>query len=205
MFAAWLTWKATAGKQRHDFISKLLDECQELRNALTNKDSLILDLQVEVKKLQQEVHALRNQIDHLEANKIISNSDAILETLFTSMPKAAWIHDVGSNKWYCNDYYAKVFAIDRKDFWTPINCFQYYPPAIAAKFVANDMAVVEANCTQHFVEMFPEKIMLPTSQTNPATKWDVVKIPVRTEGHNYVIGFCTNEKHNNNIIDFYRA
>tara|TARA_E500000318_G_C3549550_1_gene208266 strand:+ start:1037 stop:1720 length:684 start_codon:yes stop_codon:yes gene_type:complete len=202
--AAWLTYLATAGRTRKDFIEKLLDECQELRESLSKKDGLVLELQQEVKKLQNEVHALRDELIRYESTKAPTDSTQILEVFFQSFPTPVWVHEVGANKWYVNDIYTKIFSIKRKDFWTPINVFQYYPAELAAQFVSNDMDVVESGVGQYFTEKFPQRIMEVEDQTNMAIDWDVVKIPVRAGGRSYVIGCCTNEKHNVTIVDFFK-
>ena len=84
--AALLTYKATAGKSKKDFIEKLLDECQQLRDSLTGKDKLVLELQIEVRKLQEEVHSLRDQLTIYESTRAPSDSPHLIERLVNTIP-----------------------------------------------------------------------------------------------------------------------
>jgi len=203
-FAAWLTYKATAGKTRSDFIEKLLEECKQLRNSLNGKDKLVLELQIEVRKLQEEVHGLREQLTSYESTRAPSDSPHLIERLVNTIPYPVWIHEVGANKWYLNDRYSKRFGVPRKDFWTPVNIFRFYPSERAAHFVQNDMAVIESNVGKHVIEQFPKRIMEPISNDNELIPWEVVKVPVRAGGRNYVLGFCNNSECNDTVVDFFR-
>lgn len=202
--AAFLTYKATAGQSKKDFIEKLLDECQELRDSLTGRDKLVLELQIEVRKLQEEVHSLRDQLQSYESTRAPSDSPHLIETLVNTIPYPVWIHEVGANKWYLNDRYSKRFGVPRKDFWSPVNIFRFYPAERAAHFVQNDMAVIEANVGKHVIEQFPRRIMEPVSNDNQLTPWEVVKVPVRAGGRNYVLGFCTSSDCNDTVVDYFR-
>ncbi len=204
-FGAWLTYRLKDSSTKKEFIEKLLDECQQLRDSLGHKDQLILELQTEVRILQTEVHQMRDQIATYESSRAPSDAPSLVEVIANAIPHPVWIHEVGQNKHYLSDAYSKMFFVGRKDFWTPVNIFRYFPPEVAAQFIQNDMAVIEANAPRCFKERFPTRIMEPEDNENPATLWDVVKIPVRAGGRNYVVGFCSNLSCEQTIVASFNA
>ena len=176
--------------QEERFVRQLIAETEKLRLCVTDRDATIAELQHEVRELSDQVARLRKDIEHYESTKAPGDSPQLLESIVNSLPYPAWIHEVGANNWYVNEAYADAFHVRRSDFWTPINVLRFYPASRAASYVAHDMAVVEANVGKLFEEKIPRRVMEPASPENEEELWDVVKIPIRAGGRNYVFGAC---------------
>jgi hypothetical protein len=201
---AWYKFRGGIQIANQEFIEKLLDECEELRSSLSKRDSTINLLQDEVRRLHHEVSALKIEIQRYESTRVPSDSAQLLETVMNSFHLPMWIHEVGANNWFINDSYCEIFSVPRKDFWTPINLFRFYPVKLSAQFVGNDMAIIESGVGRYLEEDIPLRIMEPPSDKNPPKKWQVVKIPVRAGGRDYVFGFCSDSNRSKTVVEHYK-
>lgn len=202
-FAAWLKFRGNQSTSAVDVTQQLLEGMTKLQDTITARDRQITDLQKELKALHDEVKSLKKQIEHYESSNVPTDSAQLLEALLNEFPCPMWIHEVGANQWFLNNAYCQRLSVSRQTFWDPINVYRFYSPQIASKFVTHDMKVVESGATQAFREAFPSRIMQPIGPTNPATEWNVVKIPVTAGGKAYVIGICSNHSCHSSLIDLH--
>ena len=202
--AAWIALRGklaqTSANSQDALFTQLIAETASLRDVISERDKTIIELQAEITKLRNEVGELRTEIEKYESTRMPGDAPHILEQIMNIMPYPAWLHEVGANKWYLNDAYSERFRVNRKDFWTPVNIWRFDPSEAAAEYVAADMAVIESNIARYSVEHVSDAIMEAVSNDNPPREWDIVKVPIRAGGRNYVFGIATRSREPDSIM-----
>ena len=191
-FFAWLSRRSQANQksqacsdaarqeQQVQFYASVISECKSLRES--NQQ-----LQSQITSLQNEVHKLREQLEFYEENHLALEAREMLESIFNEFHhEPAWIHDLGNNKWYLNDAYCRLFSVNRKTFWTPVNIFGRYDAEDAVKYSTNDMKVIEAGTTVEFTERIRKRVMDPKCDEFFEGRFQ--KTPFFISGRPYVVG-----------------
>lgn len=211
VIAALLTWigivmqlrykKEQDARERHDefeqkseanaeaFMRQVLAQCERQSESIKVKDRTISNLQKQLNELQVKINRLNEEVEELKKTKAHDDANQMLEILCNSIPYCLAIHEIGSNLWYINDYYAETFHVPRKNFWTPVNLIRYFDAKKAARFVEIDQQVAESQVKQQFDEKLPLRILEPESEANPCVEWTAVKTPIIAGAREYVLTF----------------
>jgi len=169
----------TSAKQQVEFYAQVISEVQQLR-------AQNLELQLQVSKLQEEVHLLRNKIYDYEVNPAYIQSKQLLRAVLNSFRNPTWIHDLSNNKWYLNDAYCARFHVQREDFWTPVNILGRYSSEEALAYAENDIAVIKTGVPIEFSEKARVRILDPKCQEFIHGQFR--KTPIVISDHPYVLG-----------------
>lgn len=207
-FGSVLTYKsnlaATGSSLEEKYLGAFTTEIDKLRATVTLRDETISTLQSEIRNLTVEVESLREAVEQAETTSIHPDAEELLEMVMNAMPYPAWLHEVGKSNWFLNDAYADVFKVNRANFWTPINILRRYPSEMSARYVANDMHVVELRKGHLFREMVNSYVLYPESPSNPSSEWEVLKIPMLVSGNQYVFGAWVTDGTPDSIFFHYR-
>jgi hypothetical protein len=182
--------KVSAATLEEKYLAAFTRELDSLRAESKVKAEELKMLYEANRDLRKENSEVRDLLRRYEVTSVPQDAKQLIELVFNSMPYPAWLHEVGKNNWYLNDSYSTIFHINRANFWTPINILRRYPSEVSAKYVANDMHVVEARVGQIFTEKVNQMVLYPEGPDNPAKEWTVLKIPMVVEGKSYVFGAC---------------
>ncbi len=203
IFATYAAMKRASSDRQATILQGMIDRYEDSQNKLFERDAQISQLQKQVTDLQKEIHILRDKVDQYESTRVPADSSQLLEQLINTIHIPAWIHEVGANNWFINDAYCERFHVTRRDFWTPINVLRFYPAERAARYVGEDMAVIESGVHRCFEQEIPDKIMEPESEENQTRTFRVCKFPAKGGPREYLIGFAQPSDEIGSVIDFW--
>jgi uncharacterized membrane-anchored protein YhcB (DUF1043 family) len=166
-------------KVKTEFYDNLIRDYEAVRNRCYELEQMVRNHESKIKELQGELAFFKNNALAIEARNI-------LEEVMLCFEDAAWIHDIGANKWYLNEHYCNRFGIKRDNFWTPINILAHYDEQDALAYLVHDQQVLAAGIPFEFEEKTRVKILDPNCEDYITCRYR--KVPFKIGKNNYVFG-----------------